>query len=207
MDGDFEHFTYSLGQRAGMATEIAVTAGIGKLAGVTSAVKTGSKAVPKVGSGGKVLQFKGSAAKLAGSKIKITKPTAPKIAGNKISVKGTGGGNWKNPDGSMNYPPSNGAVPGTEKVTTLKPGQTLGRYGEVGNKSNFVTKPGASADTLSLPPNTNPNIYQEYVVVKPIPQAVQAKIAPWGGSAGGGTQYELPFPIKQLIRDGYIVPK
>jgi len=99
---DFEHLAYALGQRAGMATEIAVTAGIGKLAGVTSVVKTGSKVVPKVGSGGKVLQFKGSSAKLAESKIKITKLTAPKIAGNKISGKGTGGGNSaKNPDSQL----------------------------------------------------------------------------------------------------------
>jgi len=45
------------------------------------------------------------------------------------------------------------------------------------------------------------------VVVKPVPQVVRAEIAPWGGSAGGGIRYELPFPIKQLIKDKYIVPK
>ena len=35
----------------------------------------------------------------------------------------------------------------------------------------------------------------------------QGKIAAWGGSPGGGVQYELPEPIKQLIREGYIIPK
>jgi len=66
-----------------MAAEIAVTAGIGKLASGTSAVKTGSKVVPKVGStkvsGGKVLQFKGSATKLAESKIQLPKGGSTKV--------------------------------------------------------------------------------------------------------------------------------
>ena len=107
----------------------------------------------------------------------------------------------------MNYPPNNGAVPGAEEVVTLKPGKTIGRYGNIGDKSNFVTKPGASADKLSLPPTTSPDIYQEFVVVKPIPQTTRATIKAWGGSSGGGIQYELPMPIKQLIKEGYIVPK
>lgn len=111
---------------------------------------------------------------------------------------------WYNADGSMNYPPNNGAVPGTEVPTTLEQGQTLGRYGNVSSTSNYVTQPGASPSSLSLPPNTNPSIYTEYVVVKPIPNTVQSTVEAWGGSAGGGLQYELPMPIQQLIKDGYI---
>ena len=92
--GDFEHLAYALGQRTGVVTEIALTAGIGKLASGTSAVKTGSKVVPKVGSpkvsGGKVLQFKGSAAKLAGSKIQLPKNVSAKVVGGKSLIKGTG---------------------------------------------------------------------------------------------------------------------
>ncbi len=114
---------------------------------------------------------------------------------------------WYNPDGSMNYPPNNGAVPGTEKTISLKPGDTLGRYGNIGDKSYFVTQPGADASKLSLPPNTDSSIYQEFVVIKEIPNTVQAEIAAWGNSLGGGLQYELPMPIKQLIKEGYIVPK
>lgn len=45
------------------------------------------------------------------------------------------------------------------------------------------------------------------MVVKEIPQTIQSKIAAWGDSVGGGVQYELPMPIKELIRKGYIVPK
>ena len=114
---------------------------------------------------------------------------------------------WYKPDGSINYPPNNGAVPGTEVNMTLKPGDTLGRYGNIGEKSNFVTQTGTDASKLALPPNTNPAIYQEFEVIKEIPGTIQAEIAPWGGSAGGGLQYELPKPILQLIKEGYIVPK
>lgn len=90
---------------------------------------------------------------------------------------------------------------------TLKPGDTIGRYGNIGQSSNFVTQTGADASKLALPPNTDPAIYQEFLVIKEIPNTIQAEIASWGGSAGGGLQYELPMPILQLIKEGYIVPK
>lgn len=83
----------------------------------------------------------------------------------------------------------------------------LVEYGNIGEKSNFVTQTGADASKLALPPNTNPAIYQEFEVIKEISGTIQAEIAPWGGSAGGGLQYELPKPILQLIKEGYIVPK
>ena len=92
---------------------------------------------------------------------------------------------WYKADGTINYPPNNGAVPGTEVNMSLKPGDTFGRYGNIGNKSNFVTQTGANADKLALPPTTDPNIYQEFRVIKEIPNTIQAEIAAWGGSAGG----------------------
>lgn len=98
-------------------------------------------------------------------------------------------------------------MPGTEKVITLEPGDVLGRYGEIGDASNYVTKPGADPSSLSLPPTTDPTIYQEFEVVKEIPETIQSEIAAWVDSEGGGLQYELPLPIKELIEQGYIVPK
>ena len=114
---------------------------------------------------------------------------------------------WYNPDGSINYPPNNGAVPGTEVNITLKPGDTFGRYGEIGPESNFVTQPNADPNQLALPPNTDPSIYQEFIVIKEIVNVIQSEIASWAGSEGGGLQYELPMPILRLIEKGYIVPK
>lgn len=61
-----------------------------------------------------------------------------------------------------------------------------------------------SSVTFCAPRDT---IYQEFEVIKEISGTIQAEIAPWGGSAGGGLQYELPKPILQLIKEGYIVPK
>jgi len=114
---------------------------------------------------------------------------------------------WYNDDNTINYPPNNGAVFGTEEFVSLKPGEVLGRYGKVGDKSNYATIPGIDYNKLSLPPDTNPEIYQEFVVLKEIPRTIQSEIAPWGDSPGGGTQYELPMTIKELIKLGYIEPK
>ena len=111
---------------------------------------------------------------------------------------------WLNSDGTPNYPPNNGAVIGSEKITSLKTGKTIGRYGNIGPSSNFVTQTGASASKLSLPPWTDSNIYSEFKILKDIPNVKQSIVAPWGGSSGGGIQYQLPMPINELIKQGYL---
>ena len=113
---------------------------------------------------------------------------------------------WHKRNGEINYPPNNGAVPGTEKVVTLNPGDRIGRYGNITQTSTFVTKPGASSSQLSLPPNTDPSVYQEFIVIKPIVDAEAAIIAPWGNSCGGGIQYNLPNTLQWLIDNGYLIP-
>ena len=120
---------------------------------------------------------------------------------------GTGGGtgnSWYNADGSINYPPNNGGISGSEEVVKLQPGRLLGRYGDIGPNSDFVTDPGASPDSLSLPPTTSSSVYTEIVVLKPIPGVIQSTVAPWGGSSGMGIQYQLPKSLEVLKAEGYI---
>lgn len=109
---------------------------------------------------------------------------------------------WYNADGTINYPPYPGSVPGTEKNVTLQPGQVVGRYGEIKPKTVFTTDPNASSKSLSLPPNTSPSTYTEIQVLKPI-EVKQATIAEWpiGSGNGGGTQYVFPRPLSDLDGD------
>ena len=97
-------------------------------------------------------------------------------------------------------------VIGTEEEISLIPGDTFGRYGEIRSSSHFATQTGADPSTLSLPPNTDPSIYQEFLVVNEITNVTQSRIASWGDSVGGGLQYDLPMTIRELIEYGYIVP-
>ena len=114
---------------------------------------------------------------------------------------------WYKKNGAVNYPPNNGAVVGTEKEITLNVGDTIGRYGNIGDFSTFVTQTGVPSEKLSLPPNTNPEIYQEFIVKKPIPEVIQAEIAPWGDDMGGGIQFNLPHTLKWLIENDYLSKK
>ena len=128
-----------------------------------------------------------------------TNPTNPTNPSNP-----TGNTSWYKPDGSPNPPPYDGAVPGSEVTRTMQPGEIYGRYGGTRPSSDYLTNPGANPDTLSLPPYTNPAIYEQYRVINPIPGATQSTVAPWGGSPGGGTQTKTPRPIVDLVRDGFI---
>ena len=114
---------------------------------------------------------------------------------------------WYTASGEINYPPNDGAVPGTEQVITISQNTILGRYGKIGISSCYVTDSNFDSMYLSLPPFTDPSIYQEFVVVEDIPNVVRATIAPWGDSVGGGIQYKLPAPIKDLIHQGFLIPK
>lgn len=119
-----------------------------------------------------------------------------------ISVAYDGTNKWINPDGSIKWPPNNGAVAGTEKTITLKIGTILGRYGS--DKGYYVTNPGADPTTLSLSPTTDLTHYTEYIVKRDIQGVISATIAPWFDQPGGGVQYLLPKMIKILVEKGYI---
>ena len=120
------------------------------------------------------------------------------------SGMGSSNTSWINPDGSMYYPPNDGAVLGSETKVILHPGQRLGRYGEPGAKSRYFTEAGADPASLSLPPETSSETYIEYEVIKDIPNVTKAKIAPWGGDPGGGTQYVTNETIIWLKENQYI---
>ena len=109
----------------------------------------------------------------------------------------------------MNYPPNNGAIPDTQTIITLGDDNivSVGRYGTPGPSSVYVTQSGASATSLSLPPNTDPSTYIDYKIVKPIPDVEQATIMPWAGDAGLGIQYKLPKPINWYIDNGFLLPE
>jgi len=116
---------------------------------------------------------------------------------------------WYKADGRMNYPPNDGAIPGTEEIITLGENNvlTVGRYGESGERSAYVTQTGVDSSRLALPPNTDPSTYIEYKILKSIPDVERAVVAPWVGDKGLGIQYKLPKPIKWYIKHGYLTEK
>ncbi|WP_439444157.1 glycohydrolase toxin TNT-related protein [Listeria aquatica] len=109
---------------------------------------------------------------------------------------------WKNSDGSIKWPPNNGAIPGTEKLISLQKGETFGRIGS--NYGKFVAPRGTNPDKLSLAPGTDTTVYKEYVVIKEIPKVESADVAPWFDKPGGGKQMLLPYSINDLLQGGYI---
>lgn len=116
---------------------------------------------------------------------------------------------WYKYDGKMNYPPNNGAIPGTEEIITLGENKvlTVGRYGKPGDRSAYVTQTGVDPSRLALPPNTDPSTYIEYEILKSIPNVEQGIVIPWVGEKGLGIQYKLPKPIKWYIKCGHLIEK
>lgn len=110
---------------------------------------------------------------------------------------------WKNTDGTIKWPPNNGAVKGTEEVVTLKKGDILGRIGNDGGK--YTSPAGTDPDKLSLAPGTNVSVHTEYRIIRDIPDV--EKVEAWFDKHGGGTQYKTNKTLRELIQKGYIVPK
>ena len=128
----------------------------------------------------------------------------PEVAGDSGGPAAEVGNPWHRSDGTINMPPNNGAVAGSEEIIDLQPGDRLGRFGGFTRNSDFVAEPGSSDDSLSLPPYIKTSIYQEFEVLKPIPGVMKSIVMPWGNSKGLGTQYKLPMTIQELIDQLYI---
>jgi uncharacterized protein RhaS with RHS repeats len=108
---------------------------------------------------------------------------------------------WQNPDGTWQWPPNRGAIPGTTKDVILERGEVVDRYGYPGG--TFVSPISVKYENRALMPGTHLKPYHKYVVQKQVP-ASQGTIAPWFGEPGGGTQYEFKEPIQKLLDDGYL---
>ena len=109
---------------------------------------------------------------------------------------------YKNSNGGWNWPPNAGAVSGTERAVTLKPGDTFDRYGST--TGNYVAPTGTPIGERALAPGSAGNSFAKYEVLKPLPDAIQSQVAPAFGQVGGGVQIELKNSIQWYLDNGYI---
>ncbi|MFP4852645.1 glycohydrolase toxin TNT-related protein [Paraburkholderia sp. BR14264] len=103
------------------------------------------------------------------------------------------------------WPPNSGGYSPTYNVT-LETGTQLDRYGYPGG--SFVSPTGVPFDERALPASyltTKP--YFQYEVTQPIPGVTQAKVLPWFGQPGTGTQYQLPNSVQWYLDNGYLKAK
>ena len=107
---------------------------------------------------------------------------------------------WKNPNGTINWPPNRGNV-GVPNPVVIPPGALIDRYGHP--YGTFVSPVGVPAPKRSLAPGTTQTPYNIYVVIKPV-GALEGEAAPWGRQPGGGIQLELNTSVQNLLDGGYI---
>lgn len=103
----------------------------------------------------------------------------------------------------INYPPNDG-FQGETKQDYLMPGDVVDRFGEVGLDSRFLSTKSSSIEMRSLAPSTNTNIYNQYIVAKPIP-VTSGTIAPGFNQPGGGLQFKTTIPINTLIQHNFLI--
>jgi hypothetical protein len=107
---------------------------------------------------------------------------------------------WFEPDGSVRWPPNNGAV-GAERPVTLARGTTIDRYGS--ERGKYASPAGAPYGARALPYEQTKMPYARYEVVKEFP-AHESVAAPWFDEPGGATQFRTDKPIADLVREGYL---
>lgn len=61
-------------------------------------------------------------------------------------------------------------------------------------------------DQRALPESSLRSPYRQYEVLKPIPEVNYGNAASWFGKIGGGTQYQLPMSVDDLLKEGFIKP-
>ena len=108
---------------------------------------------------------------------------------------------WKRADGSIWWPPYDGAIPGTQRIISLEPGvggyvNLVDRYGKT--SGTYVSPAGLSLESraLSSTPTTSPSIYSIDASVGGVERST---IAPWFGQTGLGVQYKLPNSVQYYL--------
>lgn len=114
---------------------------------------------------------------------------------------------WKRPDGTIWWPPYDGALPGTTKIIDLNPGSgapnLVDRFGRT--SGSYVSPAGLSLESraLSSTPTSAPSVYS---IDGTITGVERATIAPWFGQKGLGVQYKFPdtvqFYLDKLLLGG-----
>ncbi|UUO06706.1 TNT domain-containing protein [Blastopirellula sp. J2-11] len=107
---------------------------------------------------------------------------------------------WRNPNGSIRWPPDEGFA-GKPQEVKIAIGVQLERYGYP--SGSFVAPVGEPAPELSMAPGTIDKPYYVYEVLKPLP-ALEGKAAPWFDQPGGGVQYDLVKPIEHWLTTGFL---
>ncbi|WP_157057140.1 TNT domain-containing protein, partial [Herbaspirillum autotrophicum] len=102
------------------------------------------------------------------------------------------------------WPPNSGGYAPVNGIT-LPVGTSIDRYGFPGG--NFVAPTGTPFADRALPSTYQTSKpYFQYEVVQEIPGITQAKILPWFGQRGMGTQYQLPNSVQWYLENGYLKP-
>ena len=108
------------------------------------------------------------------------------------------------------WPPKSGFY-GSTNTQTLDAGYRFSRYGGFVDEGgafndfgNFVAPVEVPFGMRALPESSLAKPLSTYEVVKPVPDVLTGKAAPWFNQIGQGTQHQLPMPIQDLIDQGYI---
>ena len=105
---------------------------------------------------------------------------------------------WKTAEGKVWWPPIDGAVPGTQFMTTVKPGTVLDRFGGTSSTSTFLAPVETTLAERALAPFVNTAVWDQYVVLRELP-VEQSTVMPWFGQSGMGIQYNTARGIEQTI--------
>jgi len=101
------------------------------------------------------------------------------------------------------HAPDGGFIKETVKYgQRLEVGMEIDRYGN--DLGKYVSPVGTSYAERSLPYYKNQQAYHRYIVIKPIENIIQGKVASAFNQPGGGTQMELMYSIRWLVKNEFL---